>query len=166
MQCELCGIDAAFLKRVIIEKVELQVCPKCVNLGVPATSEAKRNAGITGSVQEGLEKRAVRMQRKDIYDEMSGTKELLPGWGEKLKKARESKGFTWEDIASRVGQPVHAVAKYEKEELRPSDSVIAKLEKELDLELLETVGVIHSTGGGGPKGLTLGDLLKEAMRKK
>jgi putative transcription factor len=96
---------------------------------------------------------------KDVYEGMN--KELVSGWNELIKSARMKKGLSREELGFKIGERTVTISKIENGDLRPSDEVVKKLEKELGITLVEEVRNIGA-GSSGPRsqGLTLGDFLK------
>ncbi len=151
MKCEVCGREAHKLYRVRIEGVEMLVCNECKKFGeeivekkAPQHRVIKRKASIPYS--------------KDIFQNMD--KDLLPGWGEIIRKAREQAGMSRQELGEKIGEKVNTVAKIENEELRPPDETVKRIEKVLRIKLFQEVkgGVVKK---GEAKPLTLGDLLKK-----
>ena len=91
-------------------------------------------------------------------------KELVSDWAIRIKSGREKKGLSREELGFRIGERTVTIAKLENEDLRPSDKVIQKLEKELEITLMEQVRDLSSLekhSMGSRSGLTLGDFIKE-----
>jgi len=111
------------------------------------------------NVKKSLLERIRRPKVKDVYKEMD--KELVSGWNNLIKRARIEKGLSREKLGFRIGERTVTVAKIENGDLRPSDKIVEKLEKELGITLVEEVRSI-STGSASSHsdGLTLGDFLK------
>jgi putative transcription factor len=149
MKCEMCGKDTK-LFRTLIEGSEMMVCRECTKYGIILP-----------------EKVAVRIKRsvpysKDVFDEMK--KELVEGWGSKIKEARERKGLTREQLGAKIGEKTITIAKIENEELRPPDETVKKLEKFLEINLFCEVGSVPLKPKN-VKAVTLGDLIKNVDRK-
>jgi putative transcription factor len=91
-------------------------------------------------------------------------KELVSDWAEKIKRGREKKKLTREELGFRIGERTVTIAKLENEDLSPSDKVVEKLEKELEITLMEEVKPVSSAekrSMGSSSGYTLGDFIKE-----
>jgi putative transcription factor len=88
-------------------------------------------------------------------------KELVSNWNHRIEEARKKKGLTREQLGFRIGERTVTIAKLEHGDLRPSDQMIAKLEKELDISLMEEVKVIPTNSQIRTQtGFTLGDFIK------
>ena len=93
-------------------------------------------------------------------------KELIDGWNDLIKKARKKKGLSREKLGFNIGERTITIAKIENGDLRPSDKVISKLEKELDITLIEEVKKINNVSTGSRSdSLTLGDFLNTDKNK-
>jgi len=150
MRCELCGRETKKLYPVIIEGVEMMVCDECKKFG--KIVERKKVKAISKSI-----KRTVPYS-KDVFQNMD--RDLLPGWGEKIRKAREERGWTREQLGAKVGEKTVTISKIENEELRPPDKTVEKLEKVLKIQLFENVSA-NVVQNIRKKSLTIGDLIKK-----
>lgn len=156
MECELCGRDRE-CKPAVVDGVKMMLCPDCIRHGkvitpVSDTSSIKENRPILDRIK--------RPKEKDVYKDMD--KELVPNWNVIIKNAREKKGLTREKLGFNIGERTVTISKIENGELRPSDKIVEKLEKELNIKLLEEVSSVpsYSTGSRSGRGLTLGDFIK------
>ena len=157
MQCELCGNDCGDrCRQAEIEGVRMMLCPSCMRHG-HGVQEVRDN---TVQVQRSLIRRSRRIGQKDVYEGMN--RELVNDWGEIIKKARENKGMTREQLGFKIGERTVTISKIENGELRPSDKVAQKLEKELSISLFEEVKAVptSSSNQAGSQGYTLGDFIK------
>jgi putative transcription factor len=110
--------------------------------------------------QKPILERIKRPKEKDVYVNMD--KELVSDWNIIIKKAREKKGLSREDLGFRIGERTVTISKIENGDLRPSDKMVKKLEKELDINLIEEVSSAKVSGGTySGQGLTLGDFIKK-----
>lgn len=157
MQCELCGKECQ-CRLGIVDDVKMMLCPDCMKFGksveiihLPSTT-AKR------PILERIRKPA----EKDIYTSKGMDKELVSGWNELIKNARDKKGLTREELGFKIGERTVTISKLENGDLRPSDKMIEKLEKELGIKLVEAViDASDLPHGSRPAGLTLGDFIKK-----
>lgn len=157
MECELCGTDCGeHCKPAVIDGVKMMLCPNCMKHG----KGVKEIRGTPTHVQRSLQRRQRRHQEKDVYQKMD--LELISNWGEVIKKARQKKGLTREKLGFNIGERTVTISKIENEELRPSDEVAKKLEKELSIQLFEKVKEVHTpVSNTQNQGLTLGDFIKK-----
>ncbi|PNX48107.1 MAG: TIGR00270 family protein [Thermoplasmata archaeon M9B1D] len=154
MQCELCGKECN-CRPAIVDGVKMMLCSDCMRHGEVIDVVAKPITSTKPILQ-----RIKRPKEKDVYKGMS--KELVPNWNKLIKSAREKKGFSREELGFKIGERTVTISKIENGDLRPSDKVAEKLEKELGINLFEEVsgtpsgfGVSHNRDG-----LTLGDFIK------
>lgn len=157
MQCELCGSDCGgHCKPALVDGVRMMLCPSCMKHG----KGVKEIRGTPEHVQRSLLRRQRRHREKDVYQKMDT--EIISDWGSVIKEARKKKGLTREKLGFIIGERTVTVSKIENNELRPSDEVAKKLEKELSINLFEEVKDVHTPVTHTPgKGLTLGDFIKK-----
>ena len=156
MQCELCGRECS-CRPVIVEGVRMMVCPGCMKHGKVIVAEPAPSAE-----RKPILDRIRRPKEKDVYKDMD--KELVSNFKDMIKSARQKKGLSREELGFKIGERTVTISKIENGDLRPSDKVATKLEKELDINLFEEVSSApsYATGGSGSRdGLTLGDFIKE-----
>jgi putative transcription factor len=174
MPCEMCGKQAP-LKRAVIEGTRMRVCPDCLEYGeevtesetqspqtTPSTAGGQGAGGGSGGVQGSSQQ---PKGSKDVYDD---TDEMLAeDYGEIVRKAREEKDLTAEELSNEINEKRSVVAKTERGEHHPSDELVTKLERFLDVELMvEAGGSPQRVSGSSSKsssGVTLGDLIKDEM---
>ncbi len=153
MQCELCGRDSKGCREAAVEGVNMMLCPDCIKHGENAVPISKTPANVKRFVTQ----RARKAAPKDIYKNME--KELVSDWSELIKKARKKKGLSREGLGFKIGERTVTISKIENGDLRPPDKMIAKLEKELGISLMEEVKKV-STDHHVRTGMTLGDFIK------
>ncbi|MCD6247697.1 MAG: TIGR00270 family protein [Candidatus Diapherotrites archaeon] len=120
MRCEVCGREAKLI-RAEIEGAELLVCSKCASLGKPLYKP------------EGKSK---LFARKD-YPKIEEPFTLIENYGEVIRKAREKKGLTREELAKKLFEKESVLQRIEANKLEPSDALVLKLEKVLGITLRE-----------------------------
>lgn len=153
MLCELCGKDTKFLKKVVVEGLTMDVCEGCTSYGKPVTEAPTEEK--PGPVQ--LPQRSYR--ERDIFENIDHV--LIPDWAKAIREAREKKGMTREELGAAIGERTVTVANIENKELHPTDKMVAKLEKELDITLMEKITTPATRGReSGTGGITLGDIIK------
>ena len=168
MECEMCGKKVG-TRRYMVEGTVMNLGLECAKYGTPLDAPAP--AGTQASMQQGLERREQRMASRNVYD--GGDQSVLvEDFGPRIHKAREAKGLSHEQLGNKVSARVPELKHIEAGKLRHSDAVAKKLERELGITLYERVegpapvvsGVKKPAAGGS--GLTIGDLLKDAIDKK
>ena len=155
MQCELCGRDCYECRPAVVDGVRMMLCPSCMKYGESVKSVVE----VPVDVQKSLLQRIRRPKVKDVYKEMN--KELVSGWNDLIKRARMKRGLSREELGFRIGERTVTIAKIENGDLRPSDKIVEKLEKELRITLEEIRSDVSAgSGGSHSSDLTLGDFLK------
>ncbi|MEM0467487.1 MAG: multiprotein bridging factor aMBF1 [Candidatus Thermoplasmatota archaeon] len=152
MPCEMCGCDKKGCRPAIIDGAKMLLCPECIQ-----HAETVEETRIAAVHRKNISLQKPRIPEKDIYQQMQ--KELVSNWSEIIKKAREKKGLTREELGFRIGERTVTIQKLENGDLRPSDKMIDKLEKELNIQLLEEVKNVPISQHG-TTGLTLGDFIR------
>lgn len=138
MQCEMCGAEAKGpLKRIKIEGAELSVCNACAKYGTEVQGTAPRTSAAQASrtsAYSGSAKPQVQRSR-DLFDRMGG--DLVEDYADRIRDARMKLGMTQKDLALAMMERELLVKKLEKGELIPEDEVRKKLEKTLNISLLD-----------------------------
>jgi len=147
MQCEICGSNIrGQAHRVILEGTELNVCDACAKYGhevkqvpkttVPGTGKVAAGKVPAGKMSAGITFRTGSRRRPDMFDQM--TDEMLSDYGFAIRRAREARGMSQEELALEIREKSSLIKKLEREDLRPEDSVRKKLERVLGISLTET----------------------------
>ena len=163
MICELCGADVPRLKTVAIEVTVLSVCNDCARFGDEVSTPVVRRSTMPPIIAQRLEARKRRMTPKDVY-EQTGELEFAEDFPQRIRTAREARGWKQSDLGAKINEKASVIAKLESGAMTPGDGLVRKLERELGIKLKEkvqSVAVKKQTAGSG---LTLGDLVK--MREK
>jgi len=168
MECEMCGKKVA-TRRYMVDKTVMNLGIECSKYGQPLDGTAA--AGTQASMHQNLERRAGRMTSRNVYDAQDVAMVLVDDYGPRIHKAREAKGLTHDQLGNKVSARVPELKHIEAGKLRPSDELTKKLEKELGITLMERIEgpppAVSGVKKPGPKqGLTIGDLLKDALEKK
>ncbi len=144
----------------------MNVCGNCAKFGV---EQAGVQSEVTGRsrVTANLAQRAARGRSRDIYDSMQ--EELVQDYSARVRDARVRRGMSVEELALKLMETQSTLAKAEAGSYHPPDSLIGKLEKELDIKLMEKPEAPADMGHqqkGSKAGLTLGDLIKKELEKQ
>ncbi len=142
MQCEMCGKSIRGTAHlVIVEGTELNVCDECARYGhevkrVPkSTTTAMPPPGRGGG---GISIRTQpKRRRPDMFDQM--TDELVDDYGSVIRRARDKRGMSQEELALEIREKVSLLKKIEREDLVPEDSARKKLERVLGITLTERI---------------------------
>lgn len=142
MQCEMCGETVRGTPKLVrVEGAELQVCSKCEKYGtevqqvrrtdlkVPARGSATKPASTAGGAPAQI------WHKRDMFDFMGG--EVVDDYAVRIRNARMEKGLTQKDLAMQMKEKEHLIKKIENAELIPEDNVRKKLEKVLEIRLID-----------------------------
>ncbi len=92
--------------------------------------------------------------------------DVVADYGAAIKKARQKKSLTVEELAKRIFEKASTLHRVESQALAPSDGLIQKLEKELGINLKEQIPSGPEKKGekqGSERKFTIADL---AWKKK
>lgn len=159
MECEICGKSVSEHNpiRSKIEGSVMVVCSECAKLGKIQKTPPKPKF-----IQKQKNKQSSPSKTKKYSRNDEPTEELIEGFENKIKKSRESKNWSLEDLARKVNEKVSVISKIESGKLIPDNKVTQKLEKTLNIKLLEKVGGIdleqYLSSSSGEK--TLGNIMK------
>lgn len=164
MECEMCGKSIA-TRRYLVSGSAMNLGSCCSKYGEEIGGQSPQ--GSAASRQAGLERRAQRNTTKSVYD--GDRLDLVDDFGARVAQARQRKNIAYEMLGTKVHATVQQLHKIERNELRPSDKLGKALERELGITLYEALDAGPAQVGGvkkaGKAGLTIGDLLKDAMKK-
>jgi len=163
MQCEMCGETIRGVPKLVrVEGAELSVCSRCEKFGTevqqvrrtdirapvkgPASRPVPSPAGGTGQVR----------YKRDMFDYMEG--EIVEDYAARIRHAREEKGLSQKDLAMQMKEKEHLIRKIENSDLIPEEGVRKKLEKALDIKLLDVPGTDDEKKVQSKLTPTLGDL--------
>jgi len=152
--CDFCGASGAeFI--AIIEGARGFACPRCASLGqvVEEIKEQKPKEKIVKKPERSWVSTA-RVRGKDVIEE------VVEEIGSMVRKEREARGWSMEDLGKRVGEPASLIRRIEHG-YTPSTRIAKKIGKVLGLRLTELTEAEEEdiVKGGSSKELTLGDIL-------
>ncbi len=159
MICELCGADVPRTKNVAIESTVLAVCASCAKFGDEVTTPVVRHSTMPPIIAQRMEARKRRLTPRDVYAD-AGTMELAEDFPQRIRKAREARGWKQADLGAKINEKVSVIAKLESGTMDPGDALIRKLENELGIKLKERVESVAAKKQNASGNLTLGDLIK------
>jgi putative transcription factor len=149
-------------KLVRVEGAELQVCTKCEKFGTevqqvrrtdlknPARTPVKPGSTAAGAPAQTWHKR-------DMFDFMGG--EVVEDYAVRIRNARMEKGLSQKDLAMQMKEKEHLLKKIENGELIPEENVRKKLEKALEIRLIDAPPEVEAgKKTQGSLSPTLGDL--------
>ena len=157
--CELCGAMKVGTRSVIMGRAEVQACKRCTDkMGLEEKKVAPglsriNNPNATSGGYGGIGKKG-----KDIM--LRGEKELASDFSKRVVEARTAKGWDKRELARRMAEKINIINNVESGK-RPTDAVIRKLERTLDIVLMVDVSPDENrhVNSGQSRGFTLGDFL-------
>jgi putative transcription factor len=155
MLCELCGKETKNLTPILVERTKMEVCEGCTTYGKILTEPPKKSMPVKTAPR--------RYKERDIFEKMDTI--LVPNWAEIIKDNREKKGLTREQLGAAIGQRTITIAHLENGELYPTDDMARKIEKELEITLLEKIVTTGQTTTTTKAERTIGDLLDHENTK-
>lgn len=162
MPCELCGRECKGGREAIIDGAKMFVCPDCIKFAEGTGQIEPIRSSLSPQIQQRPLTRKTQKPERDIYKDKAMEKELVPDWNQLIEQGRKKKGLTREELGFRIGERTVTIAKLENGDLRPSDQTITKLEKELNIKLLEDIKTTPSTPQSHSQTtFTLGDFIKQ-----
>lgn len=146
--CELCGASGVDLSTATVAGATLEVCSECVDHGEPEKTDR--------STDDGDRKKKAAQNTAKVYDAAKGDSAhwedgadydddqlpyLVTDYGERLTEARQDAGYQTQELAHEIGvdeNDVLAVEQGRATQAGVGGSVIAALEKHLDVQLAES----------------------------
>lgn len=168
-QCEMCGAEKPSLTTTKVEGAELDLCDDCKGFGteVRTQSESSGSSKYSTSSKSGKSESSSqsssssggsKRRRRDMFDQME---EIATDYDQRIRQAREGTGMSQEDLAKKLNEKASLIRKLERGNMLPSDDVREKLERELDITLVEGVDDDEGEWSSGSSGkMTLGDVVK------
>jgi putative transcription factor len=166
MICELCGKEVPETRSTWIEGAQMKVCKDCQRFGDKPKAGAKESPTKV-VIASRLEQRERRMRTRDIYKEEE-VFELVDDYATRIRDARNARGWKTEQLAAKISEKASTLSKVESGHLKPDDVLVAKLEKELNIVLIEKVPLVKpeakSAKHGG--GMTIEQFIKHEKKKE
>ena len=148
--CEICGRSSDILYIVELEGARMSVCERC--------SKGKSIISKIGSEHEAPTRPSAREEEPED--------EIIEGYGEKIRKAREALGIPMKVFAERINEKESNLIRVENERTLPTEKLVVKLERELNIKILikpKADAGNSKIKKGKNEPLTLGDI---AFRKE
>jgi len=162
-ECEVCGCQVKGEPILVqIGGAKMWVCPKCAKLG----TEIKRPPhAVPPGARPATGKAAPQQRRRprDVFDMMQG--EVVENFGELVREARMEKGWSQKDLALDIKEKENLIKKIETG-FMPEDDVLKKIEKSLEITLIESMDTDIQRGKGSAMKTTLGDVITIKKSKK
>uniref|UniRef100_A0A7C4BD38 TIGR00270 family protein n=1 Tax=Ignisphaera aggregans TaxID=334771 RepID=A0A7C4BD38_9CREN len=149
--CEICGtpITTGKLHKVAIDGAMLVVCEQCLNrlasnknkslINNSTISQQSRqsNIGVARKTQHQGQKLRSHIDKRNlnVYERF----ELVDDYAERIRKAREARGWSQATLAVKVKVSENIIKRIEGGKLRPSHDLAKKFEEVLNIKLLMPV---------------------------
>ncbi|ELZ59794.1 XRE family transcriptional regulator [Halorubrum hochstenium ATCC 700873] len=169
----MCGTEEASLTTTKVEGAELELCSSCTDFGTEvrdestssgggkystssSTGKSSSSSGSSGSSGSGSSGGSTRP--RDMFDDMD---EIATDYDEVIREARESRGLSQEELADQLNEKASLIRKLERGDTLPTDEVQRKLERALDVSLVEGQSADDADWETDDPGtMTLGDVVK------
>ena len=161
MICEMCGSEIPRTKLVMVEGAAVNVCPRCEKFASSGAVKTKEGKVMLPSVAQRLGSRERRFRQKDVLTR--GEKELVFDYPQRVRKGRRQKSMSQDDLAKSLNEKKSIIVKIENGDIRPTDKLVAKIERALGIKLkeyLESEDDDEVQKTKQSKGMTLGDFIK------
>ena len=169
MQCEMCGEPVRGVPKLVrVEGAELQVCSKCEKFGTEVQQVRRTDIARPTQRHAGTAKATTpsptAYRKRDLFDYMGG--DIVDDYSERIRKARIEKGLSQKDLAMQIKEKEHLIKKIENKELMPEEDVRKKLEKALEIQLVDASVLESEKKISSKLAPTLGDLTIIRKTKK
>ena len=162
MNCEICGkpIEGRPIRTKIDGSV-LEVCKECSKFGRVQKDTPLERKFVSRNKKGNPQKRPqarqnVQRRREEPMDE------LVEDYNVIIRKARESKGWTREELGAKMYEKVSVINRIESGKMEPDVKLAKKFEKTLNITLIEKYDEMDlesfKSSASGPN--TLGSIVK------
>ena len=141
MECEICGktIPENNPIRAKIEGSVMMVCKECSKLGTiqkepPKPKFVKQTKKNKKSNNNQSQTNTRRYPRRD-----EPLEELIEDFHNEIRKAREIKDWSREDLGRKINERVSVITRIETGKMTPDSKLTMKLEKALNIKLLQKI---------------------------
>ncbi|MDD4137026.1 MAG: multiprotein bridging factor aMBF1 [Methanoregula sp.] len=169
MQCEMCGETIRGAPKLVrVEGAELQVCSKCEKFGTAVQQVRRTDLVRPAAPRQGSAKVPAAVpsayRKRDLFDYIEG--DIVDDYNERIRRARMEKGLSQKELAMQIKEKEHLIQKIENHDLIPEENVRKKLEKALDIRLIDAPETEAEKKVPGTLTPTLGDLTVIRKAKK
>ena len=159
MECEICGkpVPENNPIRAKIEGSVMVVCKECSRLGKIQKAPPKPKFVKQEKTKKQTNTRSRNYSRRD-----EPTDELIEDFNVEIRKARESKNWSREDLGKKINERVSVITRIETGKMTPDNNLTKKFEKALNIKLLEEIDNVDLnqfiSNSSGER--TLGNIMK------
>ena len=133
-RCEMCGEEKDDLHTAKVSGAELDVCDSCVQFGTQLDEGSDEDSTSTKYSTSSNSNGGNRTQRNQSGQPL-GAQRLAMDYGQRIRKARESAGYSVDDLADELNEKANHLRKIEQEERQPDNNLQATLESFLAIDL-------------------------------
>ena len=128
MECEICGkpVPENNPIRAKIEGSVMVVCKECSKLGKIQKAPPKP-------------KRPTNTRNRNYSRRDEPSDELIEDFDVAIRKARESKNWSREELGKKINERVSVITRIETGKMTPDNKLTKKFEKALNIKLLEEI---------------------------
>ncbi|MEM0496659.1 MAG: multiprotein bridging factor aMBF1 [Acidilobaceae archaeon] len=156
LYCEICGVKAENLYRVLIDESEFNICARCLSkLGSKA---------IIITQQERREEKKPKAKAKPVKTYPPEGYDLVEDFGERVKRAREERGWSEKVLAQKLRVSIDVIRRIESGKYKPTIHLARSLENILKIKLLTPTEEAEEEVISKPDKVTLGDIV--VIRKR
>lgn len=159
MNCEICGKELGehHTLKVKIDGTLMTVCENCSKFGTIQKEPPKPKKPVN-KIQNNAPRRPPSNYRRrdDLVDELVEDYNIL------IRESREKKNWSREKLAAEIYEKASVVNRIESGKMTPDTKLIKKLEKTLNIKLLEKYDDmgLEDFKNKSSTGFTLGDMVK------
>ena len=141
MECEICGKEVPENNpiRAKIEGTVMVVCKECSKLGKIQKAPPKPKFVKQNKTKKSQNK---KNNRKNYSRDDEPSEELVEDYNNIVRNARESKDWSREDLGKKINERVSVITRIETGKMTPDIKLTKKLEKALNIKLLEKIDKI------------------------
>lgn len=135
-ECEMCGREGP-TQRVMVEGAPMMVCSNCSRFGKPIETPKRERTSYSkkGPAMPPPQQQRTRRPKTPYAPRKKAEKILIEDYGQVIQNAREALGYDRREFAQQIKETESLLSRIEKQKLIPSDRVVKKLEKYLEIEL-------------------------------
>ncbi len=126
MMCEMCGEEKLHLYKAIVEGSIISVCEKCKKFGEVISIEKPK-----------VEEPKHEKPKPETKPEEEKQEVIVDDYSLKVRKAREEKEMTQEELAKAIAEKESMIHKIESNQITPSLQLAKKLEQFFRISLIE-----------------------------
>lgn len=159
MECEICGKQVSDNPtKAKIEGSVMIVCEECAKLGKIQKAPPKPKFRKS--------KNPKNKKTKQNYSKNEPKEELVEDFNIKIRKARESKNLSREELGQKIYEKVSVINRIESGKMIPDIKLTKKLENALNIILIENVEELDLSQyiNNSSQGRTLGNVVKIKKR--